>query len=114
MKRVDEEPVRRALVSLRRMDSSPAVTNARVTSINGVERRSDGLRVSGMMTLGGNQAYGNQAYGNQGYGYGSQGYGNQGYGNQGYGGVQVSFRCNVDYRGQVTGIRIRPATAYNR
>ena len=32
-----------------------------------------------------------------------------GYGGQGYGGAgDLSFRCNVDYRGTVTGLRIRP------
>jgi hypothetical protein len=41
-------------------------------------------------------------------GYGGQ-YGSQyGYQNRGYGyGQQLSFRCNVDYRGAVTNIRIR-------
>jgi hypothetical protein len=62
----------------------------RVTAITGVERRSNGLRVSGLMGSGG--------YGNQGYGYGNRGYGGQ-----------LSFRCNVDYRGAVTGLRVRPA-----
>jgi hypothetical protein len=60
----------------------------RVTSITDVQRRSNGLRVSGLMSLG----YGGQ-YGNQ-YGYENRGYGD------------VSFRCNVDYRGAVTNVRI--------
>ena len=67
----------------------------RVTSINDVERRSSGLRVSGTMSSGG--AYQNQAYG---------------YGNRGGYGTALSFRCNVDYRGAVTGLRVRPAGAY--
>jgi hypothetical protein len=67
---------------------------ARVTSITSVERRSNGLRVSGLMSSGG--GYGNQAYG---------------YRNGGYG-TQLSFRCNVDYNGSVTGVRVRPAGQY--
>jgi hypothetical protein len=68
----------------------------RVTSITSVQRRTNGLRVSGMMTSG----YGGQ-YGNQ-YGYQN---GNR-YQNGAYAGSNVSFRCNVDYRGQVTNSRI--------
>ena len=68
----------------------------RVTSITSVQRRTNGLRVSGMMTSG----YGGQ-YGNQ-YGYQN----GNGYQNGAYAGSNVSFRCNVDYRGQVTNIRI--------
>ena len=67
----------------------------RVTSISDVQRRSNGLRVSGTMSSGG-------GYQNQAYGYGSRG---------GYG-TALSFRCNVDYRGAVTGLRVRPAGGY--
>ena len=81
----------------------------RVTAITSVERRPNGLRVTGMMSNG--AGYG--GYGNQGYGYGNQGYG---YGNEGYGADpryaargNLSFRCNVDYRGTVTNVRIRRA-----
>jgi len=70
----------------------------RVTSITDVQRRSNGLRVSGML--------GSGAYGNGGYGYQGQGY------QQGYATSSLSFRCNVDYNGSVTGVRIRPANAY--
>jgi|KBSMisStaDraftv2_1062788.scaffolds.fasta_scaffold386350_1 hypothetical protein len=68
----------------------------RVTSITNVQRRSNGLRVSGLMSSGAgyNGQYGNQ-YGNQ-----------NGYQNQAYARGDVSFRCNVDYRGQVTDVRI--------
>jgi hypothetical protein len=70
---------------------------ARVTAITNVERRSYGMRVSGLMS--------------NGVGYG--GYGNQGYyGNRTYGSAQLSFRCNVDYRGVVTGVRVRPSGSY--
>jgi hypothetical protein len=71
----------------------------RVTSITDVERRSNGLRVSGLMS--GNGGYGNGRYGNQGYGYENRGYGGQ-----------LSFRCNVDYNGSVTGVRVRPVNQY--
>jgi len=68
-------------------------SNLRVTSITDVQRRGNGLRVSGLM---------------------SSGYGGQyGYQNRGYGAQQVSFRCNVDYNGAVTNVRIRGANEYN-
>ena len=69
----------------------------RVTSITNVERRNNGLRVSGLMSSG---------YGSQ---YGQQGYQN-GYQNRAYG--DVTFRCNVDYRGAVTNIRIGRNNGY--
>ena len=72
--------------------------NLRVTAITNVERRNNGLRVSGLMSSG----YGNQ-YGNQ-----------YGYQNQAYGGGDVTFRCNVDYRGAVTNIRIGRNNGYRR
>ena len=75
----------------------------RVTAITDVQRRSSGLRVKGLMSSG----YGGQ-YGGQ---YGQQGYG---YSNQGYAGSDLSFRCNVDYRGAVTNVRISRNTAYRR
>ena len=76
----------------------------RVTAITSVERRSNGLRVRGLLDSG--------RYGNQGYPYQGQGYGNQGYGNQGYG--DLTFRCNVDYRGYVSNVRIERNTGYRR
>lgn len=66
----------------------------RVTSITDVQRRNNGLRVTGTMSSG----YGGQ-YGGQ-YGYQNRGYGD------------VSFRCNVDYRGAVSQVRIRRANTY--
>jgi hypothetical protein len=77
----------------------------RVTAITDVQRRNNGLRVSGTMSSGG--AYAGQ-YGNQ---NGQNGYQN-GYQNRGYGAGQLTFRCNVDYRGAVTGVRSRAANAY--
>ena len=91
-------------------------SQARVLGITQVERKSNGLKVSGVMSSGMSSGYGNQAYGygNQGYDprYGNQGYGNQGYGNQGYyannGQVaDLRFSCRVDYRGYVTNIDIK-------
>ena len=63
----------------------------RVTAITDVQRRPNGLRVSGLLDSGG-------AYRGQ--------YGNQAYQNRGYAGGDLSFRCNVDYRGQVTNVRV--------
>ena len=79
----------------------------RVTAITDVQRRSNGLRVKGQISSG----YGGQ-YANP-YGqYGNQ-YGNQyAYQNQGYG--DLSFRCNVDYRGAVTDVRISRNSSYRR
>ena len=64
----------------------------RVTAISDVQRRGNGLRVSGTMSSG------------AGYrgGYGGQ----YGYQNRSYAGGSLSFRCNVAYNGAVTGIRI--------
>ena len=72
--------------------------NMRVTSISGVQRRGNGVRVSGMMSSSG---YGGQ-YGNQ---Y-ANAYGNQ-YQNRGYaGGGNISFRCDVAANGQVWNVRV--------
>jgi len=91
---------------------------ARVTAITNVERRNNGLRVSGTLDSGRYSAYGNQRYGTPGYGnqYGTPGYGNQGYANHGYAGVHddLTFRCNVDYRGAVTGLRVRNNANFHR
>ena len=79
-----------------------AGANLHVTSITGVERRSNGLRVSG--TMGSGAGYGGQ--------YGYQNAYQNGYQNRGYANASLSFRCNVAYNGAVTGIRIRPVNAY--
>jgi hypothetical protein len=71
--------------------------NLRVTAITDVQRRTNGLRVRG--TLG------------SGYG-GYSGYGQSAYQNRGYAGRDLTFRCNVDYRGAVTGIRIGRGDGY--
>jgi hypothetical protein len=72
----------------------------RVTAITDVQRRSSGLRVKGLMSSGYAGNYGNQ------YGY------NQG---QNYAAGDLTFRCNVDYRGAVTNVRISANnSAYRR
>src|SRR5688500_5062602 len=82
---------------------------ARVLGITGVERRSNGLKVSGVMASGRSQygAYGHQGYPNQ--GYPNQGYPNQ-YGNAYGQNAQVAdlrFSCRVDFRGYVSDIDIK-------
>ena len=75
----------------------------RVTAITDVQRRSSGLRVKGLMSSGYSSQYGQ--YGNQ-YGY------NQ---NRNYADGDLTFRCNVDYRGAVTNVRISANnSAYRR
>lgn len=86
-----------------------AYPQMRVTAITEVERRSNrGLRVKGLINSGVHA----MPYGNQGYGYqGQQGYADQRYAQAG----DLSFRCNVDYRGAVTSVRVsRNNTAYGR
>ena len=79
---------------------SPAST-MRVTAITNVERRRNGLRVSGLLD---SQA-GYPPHG-QAYGYHSQGHAATG---------DLSFRCNVDDRGAVSDVRVRRnTTAYRR
>ena len=74
--------------------------NMRVTAITNVERRQNGVRVSGLIdSRGGYPPYG-QAYGYQNQGYAAAG--------------DLSFRCNVDYRGAVTNVRINRANTYRR
>jgi hypothetical protein len=84
-----------------------AYAQPRVTGITSVQRRNNGLSVTGTMSSGMASAYGQQAYG--------QGYGQQGY-NPAYANVasDMSFRCHVDYRGQVTNVRITRARANYR
>ena len=91
---------------------------ARVLGVTSVERRSNnGLRVRGVATARAYATgYGNQYGGQYGNPYGG-GYGGQyggGYGGQyggGYGGyaapqqaAELSFKCNIDYRGYITDI----------
>jgi len=78
--------------------------SGRVLGVTSVERRSNGLRVRGVATANGNSGYGG--------GYGSYG----GYG--GYGGYapqqtgELTFKCNVDYRGYVSSVDINRNNSY--
>src|SRR6478672_3830181 len=72
-------------------------SNLRVTSITDVQRRGNGLRVTGLMSAGDSYGYGGQ------YGYQNRGYANH----------QVSFRCNVAYNGVVTNIRVNGGNRYH-
>ena len=74
----------------------------RVTAITEVQRQRNGVRVSGLLdSQSGYQPPYGQAYGYQGQRYAGQ--------------ADLSFRCNVDYRGAVSNVRIRRGqTAYNR
>jgi hypothetical protein len=85
-----------------------AYNQARVVGITGVERKSNGLKVTGVMDSG--RGF-NGAYGNQGYDprYADPRYGNPAYGNQGYNAqmADLRFNCRVNYRGQVTSLDIK-------
>lgn len=85
----------------------------RVTAITEVQRRQNGVRVSGLLDSRG--GYGQPPYGNA-YGYQGQGYQGQGYQDPRYAAQgDLTFRCNVDYRGAVTNVRVRRnQSAYNR
>lgn len=72
--------------------------NMRVTAITNVERRNNGVRVSGLLDSRAGYAPHAQAYGYQNQGYAATG--------------DLSFRCNVDYRGAVTNVRVRRANTY--
>ena len=83
----------------------PPQAAMRVTQITEVRRRNNGVRVSGLLDS--RAGYG-QPYGNA-YGYQGQGYQDPRYAAQG----DLSFRCNVDYRGAVSNVRIgRNQAAY--
>jgi hypothetical protein len=84
-----------------------AAMGMRVIAITDVQRRNNGVRVSGLLdsSFDGRPPYGN-AYGYQGQGYQGQRYAGQG---------DLSFRCTVNYNGAVSGVRVRRTeTAYNR
>lgn len=70
----------------------------RVTAITNVERRNNGLRVSGLLDSRSGYPPHGQAYGYQNNGYAATG--------------DLTFRCNVDYRGAVSNVRIRRAAQY--
>lgn len=71
----------------------------RVTAITEVQRRSRGLRVRGLID--------SRAYGSA---YGSQSYGDPRYARSG----DLTFRCDVDYRGYVSKVKIGRNNDYRR
>ena len=107
-------------------------STARVVGITRVERRNNGVRVSGVLDSG--RGYNSGAYGNQGYGqpqygqygqpqynqygqpyygqpqYGQPGYGQSAYGQQNYAyaaqSADLRFTCRVDTRGAVRDVNI--------
>lgn len=75
----------------------------RVAAITEVKRRSNGLRVRGLIDSG--------AYGyNYPYQYENQPYGDQRYARTG----DLKFRCDVDYRGRTSNVRISRNYDYRR
>lgn len=84
-----------------------AYSPMRVTQITNVERRRyNSLRVTGLISSGMHA----QPYGNA-YGYEGQGYADPRYAQAG----DLSFRCTVDSRGAVSGLRVsRTNAAYRR
>jgi hypothetical protein len=82
---------------------------ARVTAITDVQRRNNGLRVSGVIDSGRFGAMRNS----QGY-YGQQGYGSGMASANALRSGDLTFRCNVDYRGAVTELRVRQNAAFRR
>ena len=75
----------------------------RVTAITDVQRRSNGLRVRGLLSSGYAGHYNSQ-----------YGYQNGGYHNRDYASGDIGFRCKVDYRGAVTNVRIDRDVASRR
>jgi hypothetical protein len=73
----------------------------RVTAITDVQRRTSGLRVKGLISTGYGGYRGNGQNGYQG-----------GYQNGGNARGDLTFRCNVDYRGAVTNVRVNRNDMY--
>ena len=88
----------------------------RVTAVQQVERIRNGVRVRGLISTGARAAYVQPGYGQP--GYGQPGYGQPGYGDPRYAQQQVvsdlQFRCNVDYRGAITNLRVTRNNPYRR
>ena len=70
----------------------------RITAITDVQRRQNGLHVSGLI----DGRFGQAPYGHA-YGYQNNGYLSAG---------DLSFRCDIDYRGIVSNLRAHSANAY--
>ena len=80
----------------------------RVTGVTEVARIRNGVRVRGLISSGAARYSA---------GYGQPGYGQQGYVDPRYPQQRVSdlaFRCNVDYRGAITGLRVTRNNPYRR
>ena len=80
---------------------------ARVVGITGVERKSNGLKISGVMESGmGYRGGYNPSYDPR---YANQGYGGQGYAAQSYNAqsADLRFSCRVDYNGRVSNLDIK-------
>jgi hypothetical protein len=93
-----------------------AYPQMRVTAISNVERRrNNGLRVTGLINSGAYAtAYGN-AYGYQGQRSSDSRYADPRYADPRYAqAADLSFRCNVDSRGAVSGVRVNRYTAAYR
>jgi len=87
----------------------PNAYGARVTAITDVQRNRNGLRVSGVIDSGrfGQRNTNPGDYGRQGYGGGmASAYATRS--------GDLTFRCNVDYRGAVTDLRVRQNAAFRR
>ena len=87
----------------------PNAYGARVTAITDVQRNRNGLRVSGIIDSGrfGQRNTNPGDYGRQGYGGGmASAYATRS--------GDLTFRCNVDYRGAVTDLRVRQNAAFRR
>ena len=85
-------------------------TNMRVSAITAVQRRSDGMRVKGLIDSGVNYrgGYGGQAY--EGAGAGGQPYATRHPSNN-----DLAFRCNLDAAGLVSSLHVeRHTTTYRR
>ena len=98
----------------------------RVTGVTEVARIRNGVRVRGLISSGARAGYVQPGYGQPAYGqpaYGQPAYGQPGYGQPVYGAPRyaqqqvvsdLQFRCNVDYRGAITNLRVTRYNPYRR
>ena len=85
-------------------------TNMRVTAITDVQRRSDGMRVKGLMDSGVDYRGGYRGEAYQGTGVGGQPYATRNPSNN-----DLAFRCNLDSAGLVSSLHVeRHTTTYRR
>ena len=113
-------------------------SNARVVAVTGVERRTSGLKVTGLIDTGrdygrgdyqgqyqgqypgqyqSQQGYNDPRYPQQGYNQGIDprwgGWNNQGYANAGQY-AELRFNCRVDFRGQITRLNVERNLQFRR